>query len=92
MNQKLSKIENQQNPVEIISKEIDFELDRLINQIPEKEKFARVCELYFKETKHMTLLNFCVYIRKHGFPVAAKAIALYFMQTDPGKLANYLAA
>jgi len=75
-----------------IATELNLDLGGIAKQLIEKDKFFKVCDGFVAEGGKIEPLAFCVYLRKHGFPMVAKAICQFYINTNPGALSTLLAA
>ena len=75
-----------------IATELNLDLDGIAKQLRNKDDFSKVCNSFIKEDNVIEPLVFCKYLRAHGFPMVAKAICHFFIQTNPGALSRVLAA
>jgi len=80
------------NPaVQTISQALQVDLDSIVHQIPEKDRFLDCCENFVAKNEiPIRALPFCTHLRKNGFPVVAKSICQFFINTNPGALTRTL--
>ncbi len=75
-----------------ISIALDVDLGSILPKIEKKQEFIGCCEKFVEQNEDIKALRFCAFLRNNGFPVVAKTICQYLMQTNPGLLSRTLAA
>lgn len=80
-------------PVVAISTALKIDLEGIVKQLVEKEKFIACCEAFVEQNDFpIDALQFCTHLRRNGFPGVAKAVCQFFFVNNPGVLSRSLAA
>ena len=78
-------------PIEKLTEEFQINLPVLADCLIDKEDFFKQCEIYIKTNPEIKPLTFCTHLKKNGFPLVARTICQYFIETQPGGLSKLLA-
>jgi len=70
-----------------ISTALKIDLEGIVKQLVEKERFLACCEAFVEQTDFpIEALQFFTHLRRNGFPGVAKAICQFLFVNNPGAL------